>query len=151
VSDPEALKERARESRVLKEQLTALTQYKEREAPWLVEGNRTHEADFTVLFHNLKAFSETARLVNAVNAKRWSVAPPKEVAMRGQSLSRVAEALQQIMEGGGVVPHRDTLLLLASEIELAALWLEWYSVLTTRIMDLTAAMKTNERKLMRVL
>lgn len=151
LSDPKALEERLRPHQGLVMDNKPIKTSLELEGRWVVSGNRTHEDVYPRLFYNVRSFSETAQVINEVNTTRWQDANPKAIAKQAEVVGDIADRLMQEIKRGEYTPQKANLLLIADILEHAARWVEWYAGLVTRISDFTAAMKTNERKIMRAL
>lgn len=121
------------------------------EGKWTIEGNRTTEANYGDLYQNNNECYQTLLTMNTINTRRWNNANPKHVAKQMDDVVSVSKALLTTMEQNQTLVSRQVIQLLADEITLVARWVEWYSVMTTRILDTTAALKLTEKKLLRVL
>lgn len=123
----------------------------DQEAQWLVEGNRSSEAPFTDLFANNADCMFAMMMINDINQQRWAKANPTDLAKRVQRLQQTADALFGAIQESETAVSRPVMAKIADELELAAKWVEWFSVMQTRIIDTTSAMKQMEKVLLRVL
>lgn len=123
----------------------------EEEGRWLVEGNRSSEAPFTDLYDNNTDCRHAMELMNDINLQRWKHANPKDIARRVSELKEVAETLLTTINERDVSVSKQVVRKIADELELTARWVEWYSVMQTRIIDTTTALKHQEKTLVRVL
>lgn len=133
-----------------RDKLTALI---EDEARWHQDqGNRAGEVLYTTAFGSNRACYETLGRVNNINKSYWKVAPPKAIQASTERLSRAAaELFDGIENDSDYQPGPNVLKTLAGDLELAAHWVEWYSLMATRLTDLTGALHTTQVKLFRVL
>lgn len=123
----------------------------EKEAEWYIVGNRSSEGSFTDLYANKSDYLTTLGQVNTINAQRWKNANPNAIARLVQSINQIGETVLKEAQTEGSAVSRRVVVGIADDLELAARWVEHYSVITTHIMDLTSALKTTEKKLLRAL
>lgn len=121
------------------------------EAKWTVTGNRTTEVPFGRVFDNNTQCSETMEVVGHINAKRWQDANPKVIEKEVKALVEIVLKLVSLIDDKTAPVSKPVALLLASEIGLVARYIEWYSVMSTRLTDFTTALKLTEKKLFRAL
>lgn len=122
----------------------------EAERKWVTEGNRSTDDSFTQLYHNNKQCVSAMHNLNEVNKKRWAGASPKHVAKETELLVKLAQRVFKEIQGNAKV-SKQVLSTLASELELAGRWVEWYSVQVTQVISVTTALKYTETKLLDVL
>lgn len=151
LNNPDDLRQRRIESLPESYSAEVLDELIADEAKWTIDGNRSTEEYYQTLFQNNRECVETMALVNDLNQRRWKEAPPREVAKQVERLNQVALALFNQLKDDSVPVSRQVTQALAQELQLAARWTEWYSVMVTRIIDLTTALKLTESKLLRVL
>jgi hypothetical protein len=151
LNDLTRLEERRIESIAEEMDLAVLQEAVELEAAWFIKGNRSSEGLFTELFDNNAECSAAMTEINRINASRWAAAKPSLVADLTGRLVKTADALFAAIQQAEQPISKQVVAALASELELAARWVEWYSVTVTRLIDLTTALKLNEKKLLRAL
>jgi len=115
------------------------------ERKWVVEGNRDTDGVFTELYHSNRQCVDAMVTINDINKERWNKANPKTVAKETDLLVKLADRVFKSMPTSPTV-SKAVLTTLATELELAGRWVEWYSVLTTRIINTTTALKYTETK-----
>jgi len=123
----------------------------EKEARWTVEGNRSSEAAFGDLFVNNNGCVTAMDVVNKLNRRRWAEANPKEIVKEVQRLQQTATALLDAIHRQETTPSKQVMAEIANNLQHAARWVEWFSVMQTRVIDTTTALKHTERTLLRAL
>lgn len=150
IDDPDSLNENRAMTLVTPGfSLAKLEELKRTEAKWVIAGNRSTEATYGELFQNHNECSEALTKLNTVNASRWKTANPKQVSDELMSTTAIVGRLLESLNQEGVGVSDQVRKVIAEQVELIARWIEWYSVMVTRIIDLTAAMKLTEKKLLR--
>lgn len=151
VNDLERLQERRVETPAQEYSAAIREGLIEKEARWTVEGNRASEAAFGELYVNNTGCVTAMQVINDINHRRWAQANPKVIAKQVQDLQQVAAALLTAIHQQKITPSKQVMAELATNLEHAARWVEWFSVMQTRVIDTTTALKHTERTLLRVL
>ena len=126
--------------------LKALT---DAEANFVIMGNHSSRRPLGDVFANLGEVELVAAGINHINKEVWRDAVPGQVEHEVQKLVKISTALFDTLAGGSNASSQFTAAL-AEELRTVAKWVEWYSVMQTRLGDLTTAMKLNEKELMSV-
>lgn len=126
--------------------LKALT---DAEAAFVIAGNHSARRPLGDVFNNLGEIELAMAGINHVNKEVWRDAVPGQVEAEVQKLVKISTALFDTLAGGSNASSQFTAAL-AEELRTVAKWVEWYSVMQTRLGDLTTAMKLNEKELMSV-
>lgn len=149
IASPDAVRDRT--VHVLKSRFTPelLAELIKTEASWTKSGSRHVEKDYTAIFNNNRECIESMQGINLINKKRWSEANPDKVRESNTRVLKVVEALFKQLQDSDVKANPAQVQHMAAVLQNAAKWVEWYSVMATRIMDTTAALKLTEKKLLR--
>ncbi len=151
LNDLERLSERRVETPAQEYSAAARESLIEKEARWTVEGNRASEAAFGDLYVNNVGCVTAMQTINDLNRRRWAEANPKVIAKLVQALQQTATALLEAIHQREQTPSKQVMAELANRLEQAARWVEWFSVMQTRMIDTTTALKHTERTLLRAL
>lgn len=116
---------------------------------WFVAGNHAVEAPFGELYQNNRECVETLVKVTHLNETRWKQTPPKEISRITRQLVAVGESLLNQIQDQNLPLSKQVLVSVAGDLALVGRWVEWYAALTTKIIDLTTALKLTEKKLLR--
>jgi hypothetical protein len=129
--------------------LQMLEELKRDEGKWMTLGNHSSTAAFGELFDNNGEIVKTCELLNNFNDKRWVQAAPQKIEQEVNKLVKISGALfENLSRSAQDAASAQFINMLATEISTVAKWMEWYAVMTTRVMDATTAMKENEKTLM---
>jgi len=151
MENPDGLKEHRDTQKTVSYDQRFLDSLINEERKWLLEGNRSSEAEFGELFGSNTECLNAVALINDINQVRWRQANPKDVSHQVKALQQTAEMLLDTVKQNQEPPSKVVMVKIADELELAARWVEWFSVMQTRIIDTTTAMKQMEKVLLRAL
>lgn len=113
-----------------------------------IAGNRRTTAALADVFENKNSIPTTADLVNKLNTTVWRQASPEKVEAEAQKLAKLATTLFGILESSDNGTSAEFLTNLTKLLKDVGEYLEWYAAFYTRLGDLTAAMKLNEKILL---
>lgn len=128
--------------------LEDLEKLKAEEAQFIIPGNHISRHPLGDVFANLSEIELTAAAINHVNKEVWRDAPPGQVEAEVQKLVKISTALFDTLSGGNAQASSQFTAMLAEELRTVAKWVEWYSIMQTRLGDVTTAMRLNEKELM---
>lgn len=119
------------------------------EGKWTIRGNHRDNAPWGELFNNNGEISAAFMSLNQVNQACWKASSPQLVEREVNRLMQIATTLfEYLEEEASEHATAQFVEMLATELQTVARWVEWYSVMATRLLDITAAMKENEKQLM---
>lgn len=150
LNDPDRLKEMRVGAQGAEISRNVLETLIERLGTYRIDNNRSSEGAFGDLFWSNQDFQDAAAALNEVNSERWVRAKPNHVAATVAEVQQVAEALLQAVETDKLPMSREVSQFISGQIEVTARWVEWYSLMTAQIIDVTTAMKRTEKTLLRI-
>lgn len=129
----------------------SLTQLKDKEAVFLIAGNRRTDAAFEDVYRSNSDCVLSMTLLNHLNTTRWKNANPTQVAKAVTALTQSTEALFNIIEEHGVEANPKVMTQLTAQLSLVAQWVSFFSIMQARVIDTTTALKHTEKTLLRAL
>jgi hypothetical protein len=120
----------------------------EGEAEYFIQGNHRTTALLGDVFENKQSITIVADVVNKINHQIWQQVPPAKVKEETDKLVKLATTLLGILEGNKENVNPVFIKSLMGQLADVGRFVEWYATFMTRLSDLTAAMKMNEKILL---
>lgn len=126
--------------------LEMLEEMKRDEAKWSVAGNHSAEVPFGLVFNNNNEIAMTCQNLNKANETRYKTFTPQQLEAEVNKLVQLASTFFDAASAQGQTRmSAEFVQMVAQEVQTVARWVEWYSLMTVRFLDTTAAMKENEK------